>query len=59
MVGSSYTVRGNVGELAQLARREAITMAARMEVIRACSERVARILIEQDYSRGIGKDNDR
>ncbi len=30
-------------------------MAARLEVIRACSERVARVLIEQDYSRGIGK----
>ncbi len=34
-------------------------MAARPEVIRACSEWVARILIEQDYSRAIGKDNDR
>jgi hypothetical protein len=58
MVGFSYTVREKVRELAQLARREAITTAARLDVItRACSEQVARILIEQDYSRRTGKDN--
>jgi hypothetical protein len=58
MVRSSYTVREKVGALAQLASRKAITAAARLDVItRACSEQVARILIEQDYSRGTGKDN--
>jgi hypothetical protein len=58
MVGSSYTVREKVGALAQFASRKAIATAARLDVItRACSEQVARMLIEQDYSRGTGKDN--